>query len=290
MSRLIISNNLLSVAVNQKGAELASIRTATQEYLWEADAQYWGRHSAILFPIVGRLQNNQYELGGKHYEMGQHGFARDLFFEVLQHSETELKLALKSNETTLRQYPYQFELQAHYKIFSDTVAITYTVINTDNQTIHFSIGGHPAFKCPLSDEEQRSDYYLLFNQVEQADRQLINENGLRTGMKKKILNGDNRIRITDDLFDQDALVFEGLNSDKVTLMNGDHQKVLTFEFENFPYLGIWSKNQASPFVCLEPWHGVADHTSTSGNFLEKEGIVKLEQDEQFTCTHKVKIW
>ncbi len=290
MSRLTISNGIISVGVNQKGAELASIRSGNQEYLWEADPKYWGRHSAILFPIVGKLKNDQFHIDGKTYKMSQHGFARDMVFDVVNHSESELLLTLKSNKETLSQYPYQFDLQIHYAIDSDALAITYTVINTDNQTIYFSIGGHPAFKCPLREDEKRSDYYLLFNEVEDASRQLINDKGLRTGEEKKVMNGDNRIRITDHLFDEDALIFKHLNANKVTLVNGNHEKVLTFQFTRFPYLGIWSKSQASSFICIEPWYGVADAIKASGNFLEKEGILMLDKNKEFSCTHEVRIW
>lgn len=288
MSRLAISNEILSAGINQKGAELASIYSFGQEYLGDANPKYWARHSAILFPIVGKVKNNQYRIDNHYFEMGQHGFARDLMFQVVEHKENKVMLSASSNPETLKTYPYHFELQASYEIVSSTLFITYTVLNKDEQAIYFSLGAHPSFKCPLKVGEKRSDYYLLFPEIENATRELI-EDGLRNGAKQKVLNGDNRIRITDNLFDHDALIFHRLKSNKVSLMNGQHKRILTFDFEGFPYLGIWSKSADAPFVCLEPWFGVADTTTASWDFRQKEGIVFLPVGESFACTHKVTI-
>jgi galactose mutarotase-like enzyme len=44
--------------------------------------------------------------------------------------------------------------------------------------------------------------------------------------------------------------------------------------KNWPYFGIWSK-KGSPFVCLEPWYGLADSEDHNQELTEKEGILKL---------------
>ena len=161
------------------------------------------------------------------------------------------------------------------------------VINVDKKAIYFSIGGHPAFNVPLNQDEQRSDYQLVFNKSETATTQRLT-NGLRNGMTDLILDNRNTISITDDLFEKDALVFHNLNSRNISIQKGD-KKILTFDFTGFPYLGIWSSSRTAPFVCIEPWCGVADRISHNQQITEKEGIVKLDTENVFEKSYSITI-
>ncbi|MEL6941712.1 MAG: aldose 1-epimerase family protein [Bacteroidota bacterium] len=285
-----IQNDEIEVGIQQKGAELASIinRATGQEYMWEADPKYWGRHSSILFPFIGRLNQDQLRIAGHSYPMKQHGFARNTDFRMSKQASDQIIFELTSNEESLEVFPYRFRLEAQYHLEGKTLFITYRVFNQDKQYIYFSLGAHPAFKCPLNEGEVRSDYQLVFEQAETADQHLI-ENGLRTGATELVLDNDNKLPISDDLFDEDALIFKDLASNFATLEHKNGEKVLKFGFEGFPYLGIWSKNSESPFVCLEPWFGVADHMDWKGDFKDKEGIVALAESEVFECVHSVEV-
>ena len=54
-----LRNEQLSIIVSEKGAELQSIKDANgKEYLWQADPNFWPRHSPILFPIVCSVNND----------------------------------------------------------------------------------------------------------------------------------------------------------------------------------------------------------------------------------------
>jgi len=285
-----IYNEYLEVGIQQKGAELASIinRASRQEYMWEADPVYWGRHSSILFPIVGRLNNDQLQIENQLYPMKQHGFARNIAFEIREKKEGSITFSLQSTMEDLSLFPYQYELHAKYHLKGKTLFIIYRVFNQDSKPIYFSLGAHPAFKCPLHEGEARSDYQLVFEKAETTHRHLI-DNGLRTGATALVLDNENVLAISDDLFGQDALIFKDLQSNFVTLEHKNGQKVLKFGFEDFPYLGIWSKNEESPFVCLEPWLGVADRVNQVGEFKEKEGVVTLAEGGSFECVHSVEI-
>lgn len=291
METYSIANNFLSVKIKKSGAELASIQSIQEgtEYMWQADPQYWGRHSSILFPIVGKVFENTYHIDGSSYTLNQHGFARNMPFKVLEHRKSSISLVLEHSDKSLQVYPYRFRFIASYAIKDREVSIQYQVENIDQQSIYFSVGAHPAFRVPLSDGEKRADYSLFFEQKETADRQLIDQ-GYRTGQTERVLLAKKEIPIEDHLFEKDALIFKDLVSNQISLCHSSGKKIWTFSFKDFPYLGIWSKNETSPFVCIEPWFGVADKMGGYANFKQKEGILTLEKGEKFECEHKVHIY
>ena len=285
----IIENDYLRLTAQVKGAELTSIfdKEKKIEYLWQADAKHWGRHAPVLFPIVGRLKENSFSFNSNSYSLNQHGIARDMNFQILETTENSVLFTLRSKGKTLKLFPFHFNLRIKYTLEERTVKVTYEVVNPFLEPLYFSIGGHPAFNCPLEEGEKRSDYQLVFDEVETAQTQLLTD-GLRNGGTSEVFNGTNQLHLTDDLFENDALVFNDLKSSSVSLQKGDEKK-LTFHFEGFPYLGIWSKSSESPFVCIEPWFGVADLATHHQDLTEKEGILKLEPSEIFDCHYAIEI-
>jgi len=165
--------------------------------------------------------------------------------------------------------------------------VGYEVYNPSNHPMYFSIGGHPAFRCPLNADEQRSDYQLVFEHKETAQTQRL-DGGIRNGKTALILDNEKILPITDTLFEEDALIFSNLVSEKVTLQKGTN-RILTFDFKKFPYLGIWSKNQASPFVCIEPWYGVSDHVDHNQQLSQKEGVLQLNSGQTFDSVYSIEI-
>ena len=94
---ITISNDKLLVKISEEGAELQSLKYKDLEYLWQADAAYWAKHSPVLFPVVGELKNRKYIYEGKEYKMPRHGFARDKVFEAVQDSDTSVIFTLNSD-------------------------------------------------------------------------------------------------------------------------------------------------------------------------------------------------
>lgn len=168
------------------------------------------------------------------------------------------------------------------------MTVGYSVSNPGTENLYFSIGAHPAFNCPLHADEKRSDYDLVFEKLESIESQLI-ESGIRTGDTKPVLNNQTTLKITDDLFEEDALILEDLKSDSITIQKGE-KPILTMHFKGFPYFGIWSKNEQSPFVCLEPWFGIADHQDHDHDYKKKEGVICLESGEDFQCNYSLIIY
>ena len=289
MSKNQIQNEYLKVSINHQGAELASIQDANgKEYMWHADPQFWGRHSSILFPYIGKVFNDEYRIGNQTFKGKQHGFARNSKFESIISEKTKTHFQLKYNEDTLVAYPYKFSLNVKYVLIKNQLQIIYEVENLEEQTIYFSLGAHPAFNVPLNKNEKRSDYSLEFNKDESVESLLITD-GFLNGNSRDIFNGKNSFQISDNLFDHDALIFKNMESNQVSLVNNDGKKIWTFDYSGFSYLGIWSQNEKSPFVCIEPWMGVADKLDADWDFREKEGVVAVEIGGKFKCVHTVTI-
>lgn len=293
---LQLKNQLLTILLCEDGAEITSIKENKDntEYIWNADKAYWGRHAPILFPIVGKIKDNTCRIDGIEYTMTQHGFARDKKFDIVDKSDEKVIFRLSWSEETLKMYPFKFELYLQYELKDNKLEITYKVRNVDNKKIYFSIGAHPGFNCPIICNNNElttnfEDYYLEFDECESASISMVNGDGLLKIQKELLLNNSNKINLSHELFIRDALIFSDLKSKKVSLKNKKNTKEMTFNFEGFPYLGIWSLPKGAPFVCIEPWFGHADFEDFKGDFKDKDGILSLEALGEFLCNYSISI-
>ena len=283
MSVITLSNSQISVAIKTLGAELCSIKNKlNREFMWEGNPNFWGKHSPVLFPIVGTLKNNTFYHNDTKYTLTRHGFARDMEFELIEKTEDSATFSIQSNSATLLNYPFEFELQIQYTLINTTVEIDYKVVNKDNSEIPFSIGAHPAFALPSSFE----DYNLDFEKVEPLEYTLL-ENDLVSKQTEKIHTDTNRVPLTYELFKRDALIFKKLQSNSLTIIE-EEKPILKVHFQDFPSLGIWTKVGA-PFICLEPWFGYSDTTESNGNLFEKEGVIVLEANAKFQAKFSIEI-
>ncbi len=280
-----IENEYMTVDVDDHGAELQSIRTDDIEFLWQGDPDVWGRRAPILFPIIGRLAGDVLRLKGVEYPMNQHGFARDSQFTLLEQYENMLRYRLVSNSQSLRIFPYSFMLDIVYVLSGNVLQVDLQVNNCGRDLMPFAIGGHPAFACDWFEDDDLTNYYLQFAEPETASRMFL-EDGLVTDRTELILEQDDVIALTPDLFNEDAIILRDLDSDYVSLCNDQSDIALTVEFPRFPYLGIWAKPGA-PFVCLEPWFGHADPVGFDGEFTHKRGSLRLAPGEWFTCYFRI---
>jgi len=278
----------LVVDVKSFGAELTSLKYNGKEFLWDADKKYWGRHAPILFPIVGKLLDNTTIIDGKEYSMGQHGFGRDSEFREVEKSDNKVTYLLSYSDETLKVYPYKFELYISYEIYDNKVKVTYKVKNIDDKEIFFSVGGHPAFRWPLVEGENFEDYYIEFDKNE-TQKFIKNDSGCLSYEDELTLNNENKIELDKSKFDIDTFVFKNLNSTKVSFKSKKSSASVSIYFDGFPYLGIWSPKNDAPFICLEPWYGVADFINHDKNFKTKEGILKLDINEIFKRSYVIEV-
>lgn len=285
-----ITNNTLTVSIAEKGAELQSIvnHNTGLEYMWGAGPE-WAKKSPVLFPIVGGLQHNQYTYNGNTYTLGRHGFARDSVFTVTAQQEDAITFTLTDSEETLRNYPFTFHFSVGYKLVDNAVQVTYTVQNTGDKPLLFSVGGHPAFKVPVAPGTAFTDYYLEFSHTENAGRWPLSPGGQIEKHTTPLLENTQVLPLTKDLFYADALVFKHLQSDAISIKSAVTPHGLTVRYTDFPYMGIWNAKDAD-FVCIEPWCGIADSVDASGKLQEKEAINSLEPGAAFERMWQVAVF
>lgn len=286
-----IENDQLKVAVKTKGAELDALinKETNTDYLWNANPKFWPKKSPILFPIVGNLKNKTYLYKDKPYHLPRHGFARDHNFELTAQSPDSLTMTLKSNDQTLAVYPFRFKLDIIYTIISNTLHVKYIVHNEGDENMYFSIGGHPAFKLPLEKDLSYDDYYIEFAQIEDANRWQISSQGLIEPTVVPFIINNNRLNLSKDLFRNDAVVFKYLNSESVTLKTNKSKHGVRVNFPRFPFFALWATSNAD-FICIEPWCGIADSTTSDQQLTHKEGINLLTAGQDFERAWAVEIY
>ncbi len=278
-----LSNLSLTVQINHKGAELISLKNKKNtEYIWNGNPIYWGKHSPVLFPIVGTLKNNQFQYKGEKYALSRHGFARDLPFILIEKSDNYALFSLVNSETTLLCYPFEFELRIGFTLTENELKITYQVTNKNDLLMPFSIGAHPAFALPKPFE----DYQLRFEKEEEIITYQL-ENDLISDKTTILPLIQNNLNLNYALFENDALIIKKMNSNFITIIEKS-KPILRIKFEDFPNLGIWTKNNA-PFICIEPWQGYSDTIENSGDLFEKEGIQIVNANENFNCEFSIEI-
>lgn len=281
--KITLSNSELTATINTFGAELISIKNnSNREYIWEGNPNYWGKHSPILFPIVGSLKNNNYIYNNSIYHLPRHGFAREMDFEVKEKTDLEVVFSLKQTGATLEKYPFNFELQISYTLTNSVLKIGYKVINNNDFSMPFSIGAHPAFALP----SDFKNYELLFEKSEKLIVSTL-ENDLISKATYILPTENNSLRLNYSLFENDALIFKTIASKSVTITE-NKIPFLKVHYNDFPSLGIWTKSQA-PFICIEPWIGYADTIENNGNLEDKEGIQILGENQTFETNYLIEI-
>ena len=279
-----LSNEKFKVSINTLGAELISFKNQVfnKEYIWEGNPEFWGKHSPVLFPIVGGLKDDCYYYNDKKHSLSRHGFARDFEFEIIEKTELIAIFSLKENAATLLKYPFQFELQIKYELIDNKLILNYLIINNATVKMPFNIGAHPAFSLPKPFE----NYSLKFEKQEQLITHEL-ENNLFAGKTRTIALNNNELPLKYSLFEKDALVFKKLKTKSVTILD-DGNPLLRVNYKDFSSLGIWTVKNAA-FICIEPWIGFADTSTSNGNLFDKENIETLAPNKTFMTSFEIEI-
>lgn len=290
---LSLKNSELTICVKEHGAELASIRTAEQEYLWQADPEFWARHSPVLFPIVGNVYDKTFRYGGTAYTMGQHGFARDCDFTLISQTEDELWLRLESDAETRAKLPADFRLEIGYRLHGKKVDVMWRVNNPSaTEALHFQIGAHPAFYWPTHPEGDARGFFAFDTEKDVFTSRLLVGKGCvdpeRTFEVK--LDEQGMYALAADTFDEfDTIILEGGQTHRVTLCDVERKPLLAVSFEH-PVVGLWSPpGRRAPFVCIEPWFGRCDTYGFEGEFKDRDWANTLAPGETFSSTYTIEI-
>ena len=272
---------MIEIKTVKKGAELVSAKFNGIEKIHDGES-FWNRHSPILFPRVGKLKDGKTVIDGKTYEMGQHGFARDMEFEEIGNN----LYVLKSNKETKEKFPFDFELYVSYEVGTNTLKTKYKVVNKDKKEMIFGLGGHPAFSCEYGSGKYRLEFENIEDEIEfyQLEDGLVKE---KPENSKRFMR-ENRIFLDNKVFENDAIIMTNLKSENIYLKT-ETKTILDFNFKGFPYLAIWSKPDA-PFICIEPWFNTADKVNSNGIFSDKDNLIKLKPGEEFESEYSVKFF
>jgi galactose mutarotase-like enzyme len=268
-----IESEGLSAAINPLGAELSSLRDGdSRELMHDGDPAWWASRAPLLFPIVGGLVNDHYRLNGQDYALQRHGFARRRTFALIGQDADRALFRLTDDDATRAVYPFAFSFDADYRIEGTALTMTLTATNRGEADMPASLGYHPAFAWPLPYGAPREAHEILFDEAEPDSLCLLGDGLIVSEDRPSPVEGCT-LRLQDDLFEQDALIWKSLRS-RGCLYGADGTPQLRIDWSDMPSLGIWSKPGA-PYICIEPWDGHADPAGFSGEIWDKPGIRRI---------------
>jgi len=271
-----IANPYLTVDVSSLGAEMQALDTSDgRSWLWNGDAAFWGGRSPVLFPIVGKAPDDVLAIDGKTFPMGQHGFARRTEFVLASASATACRHELASSPATMAVFPFDFLLAVEHTLERQSLTVAAEVTNRDRRPMPFGLGFHPAFLWPLPGAAGQDHVITLDNQGEPGLVRL--ESGLISPAKLASPFKVGRLVLDHAMFEQDALIFPE-NAGKGLRYGVEGGPTMHFSFENLPNLALWQKPGA-PFICIEPWHGMAAQKDGSKELAERPYSLTLPPGE-----------
>lgn len=286
-----IRSGALAATIKSLGAELCSLTHGSGvEFVWQAGPQ-WPRHAPLLFPIVGRLANDELRHNGKTYRMTQHGFARDSRFAWAERGESGCALVLEDSEATRALYPFAFRLTAAYSLDDHGLDLSFTIANTGAETLPASLGGHPAFNWPLQPETTKESYALTFASAEASPVRRLDGGLLRAAGEPSPVKGA-VLPLSESLFTDDAVIFDRIESSSVRYAAGQGASSspwLKMSWRGFRELGVWSKPSGAPFLCIEPWRGYASPKGFDGEFSDKPGLMHIAPGAQEQLSFRIEV-
>ncbi|MCM1110662.1 MAG: aldose 1-epimerase family protein [Clostridium sp.] len=288
--RTTLTNDLLEVTIDSHGAEVVSVvnRHTGKDYIWNGDKRFWGRHSPVLFPLVGQVWEGRYRLDGEEYRLGQHGFARDCEFTIIDgRPDDEAWFALEADEETLEVYPRRFRLEIGYRLQEARLTVMWHVTNLDERTMYFHIGAHPAFNLPDFNPTDRVHGYLAFDNRHPVSQLLGERGGVVDGEVPLDVESDGFLPLTAETFSRLKTIILGESQvRRVSLLDAERRPWLSVMF-SAPVVGLWSPAPDAPFVCIEPWWGRADREEYEGDFSDREYTNRLFPSERFEAVYMI---
>ncbi|MES2170272.1 MAG: aldose 1-epimerase family protein [Actinomycetota bacterium] len=283
----ILDNGSLRAAINPVGAELNSLTDRKgREYLWQG-GKSWPRRAPILFPIVGRMPEDELVVDGRSYRIHQHGFARDMVFAITEESVTSALFTLRDTPESLAQFPFPFTLAVRYSLEGERLGVLTTVTNSGTEAFSASLGEHPGFAWPLVATVARDWYTLEFPHDEAEPIRRLGSGGLLADQTFPTPVVGRTLTLNDALFDDDAVIFDRLRSRSVRYSAPEGPSI-TVDFDDFPFLGVWSRTPGD-FLCIEPWFGMAAPEGFSGDYSTKPGQFTLAPGDVLSFAHGITV-
>ena len=261
----------LTAQIDPHGAQLSVLQDASgRDLLWDGDPAIWAGRAPLLFPIVGALAGARYRLGGREYALPRHGFARGSRFDLRKSDAAHATFVLGADQASRAVYPFEFELSVRYALRGATLEIRTELLNPGSTGLPASFGHHPAFRWPLPYGEPRDAHRVEFDRDEPDPVRRLDAQGLLKPAGEPTPVRGRQLTPTDAMFEADVLILDAVRSRSLTFGVPGRPRIRV-DFPDSPYLGFWTKPQA-PFLCIEPWHGIADPAGFSGEFTAKPGV------------------
>lgn len=287
---ITISSQRFSAVFDRMGAQLVSLtdNQTQHEYLWEGNPEFWRFHAPILFPFVGRLRDDQYHYQGQKFDMHQHGFARESEFEVLIQEPNEVEFQLTDTPATRANYPFKFHLNVKYLIDEQGLSVKYQVVNPGEKPLLFSIGAHPAFNIRL-DSSREFDHAKLAVAPGQSYSTVPLVGPYSDIDHPKQIDLTKSLALDRSMFEHDAIILALANRSVQLRLSDQTGRGVELALSDAPYVGIWSPYpKQAPFICIEPWWGIADRIGTDGLLDHKTGIKSLNPGQTSEMAYQIK--
>ncbi len=268
-----------TAVIDSIGAQLISFKDSSgTEYIWQRDPQFWNKCSPLLFPIVGNCRNNRTRMENQVWEIPKHGFCREMDFAVIHQTETSVSFEIHDTDDTKKIYPYSFCLNLSYTLLDGNLSMEYRVVNRDDKTIHYCLGAHPGFNCPMEAESVFEDYDLVFEKEETISSMVYDCRNLEFNPADRIerLKGDRILSLNRELFKDDAVYFDDLQSRTVSVVNRNTGRGVEVSFPGFETVAFWTPYPGeAPFICVEPWNGSGIYATEDDEFIHKNHVQSL---------------
>jgi len=221
----------------------------------------------VLFPICGNLPGNRLDLPQGSYTLVQHGFARDLPWQLQPLSDgSGIRLVLESNSQTLEAYPFAFRLSLDYRLEPSALQILATVEHTvgSEGAMPFSLGLHP---------------YFAVSSLQAANLKGLPDTCL-----------DHHQMAPSSTADQLAKLSEGVDllanptGDAVRLADAGSGQTITLELTAPLDLAVVWTEPPRPMVCLEPWTAPRGSLATGDRRLELEPGQAMQLRCRYVCS------
>lgn len=279
-----IYSNGYQASIETLGAELKSFRDPDgKEYIWNSNPMYWKRSSPLLFPIIGNVRDNKTIIDGKEYNIPKHGFVNSMEFQYQSMDINQATFFINYNNETLSMYPFEFSLSICYQLNDNKLSISYKVENHSKKTMHYHIGAHPGFTCPLDEEETIEDYMIEFEENETLSSYVYDLSKLCFLFNSGYihLEHQNQLHLKKEFFDSDAVYFRNTKSRYVNLISKNSNKGIQLQYPDFTSIALWTPIGANaPFLCIEPWNGAAIFDDEDNNLSHKRDIQLLEANKK----------
>ncbi len=277
----VLKNDFVEAHIAEVGAELRALKINGEDVLWSGDEKYWTGIAPLCFPLCGGMKDNKIIYKGKEYTIPHHGYAKVSTFTVVKTGKDFVTFMHKSDEETLKQYPFHYELYVTFTVHGKALDVSYKVKNIGEDDMYFAIGSHEAFATPEGIEQ----YDIIFNEKETLDTFIV-DGPMLTHNTKRVLTDSNVLPLYYSYFDIDALLFKDIKSNAVTLRNRITGRKVKLSFNDCKYFVLWTKPGAG-YICIEPWHGIKGMVDDDYDITNREGMTILAKNETFSMSHTI---